>query len=165
MKTLFLSSLLLFSMVILDVSAGAASEVPPTVGTIIEGIKASESRFFQLNSFLVNCERKKSEDITQSRYSGGYTNVAFVVSKSGDRWFASKTFTQVGQKDANGLNMVGSTWVPLEPQICLLKNRLLLDWAQYGTYASVDLFGTGQNIHRYNDYFLHVGWNVSRRIL
>jgi len=159
-------SLLLFlPMVLLGVLVGTANGNTPTVHDIINGIKASESRFFQLDSFLVNCERKKSEDITPSQFSGGYINVAFIVAKSGNRWFTSKAFTEVGQEDADGLNMVRQVWTPLEPQICLLKNNLVLDWRQYGSSASVDRFGNGGNIHQGLDYFRHVGWNASRHIV
>jgi len=173
MNTFVLSSLLSFPMVLFCVLVSAADAVPtPTVDGIIDGIKASERRFFQLDSFLVNCERKRSEDITPSRFSGGYLNVVFIVAKSGNRWFTSKAFTEVGQQDSEGRNMItlkggGHLWSPLEPHVLLLKNHLSLEWRQFSEYASVDPFEGEhtKNAHSRFDYFRHVGWNVSRHLI
>ena len=164
MKALVFGSFLL-SVFFFNVSIGVANEVPPTVGDIIGGIKASENNFFQLDSFLVNCGRKKSENITPSRYGGGYINVAFIVAKSGDQWFTSKAFTEVGQKGPSGDNTVRGVWTPLEPEISVLKKDILLEWVQYGERASVDRFADSHNVHQCFDYFRHIGWNVSRRIV
>jgi hypothetical protein len=168
MKTSVLSSIL-SSLVILfgafaDLAQGQSATVP-TVNDIFNGIKAAESRFFQLDSFLVNSERIKSEDITPSRYSGGFIDVEFIVAKSGNRWFTSKAFTQIGQKNADGLNMLGEIWVPLDPQISILKNNLLLEWRQYGEMASVESLTEGRNTHQCFDFFRHVGWNISRHVV
>jgi hypothetical protein len=97
-------------------------------------------------------------------------NTAFVVAKSGDRWFTSKAFTEIGQKDSEGRNMVstaggGQLWVPLEPQISISKNSLLLEWRQYSESASVDQLTDGRNMHQCFDYFRHIGWNVSRYVV
>jgi hypothetical protein len=172
MKTL-VCLLLPLPMVLFSAVLGMAEDVSvPTVNDIIDGIKASESRFFQLDSFLVNCERKRSEDITPSRFSGGYSNVVFIVAKSENRWFTSKAFTEAGQEDSEGRNMVtvkggGQIWTPLEPQVLLLKDHLSLEWKQFTEYAFVDHFEEGhtKNVHSRFDYFRHVGWNVSRHLI
>jgi hypothetical protein len=155
-------SFLLCLPVFLSGASLVNGESPPTLNDIIAGIKASENRFFQLDSFLVNCERKKSEDITPSRYSGGYINVEFVVARKGDRWFVSKTFTEIGQEDEEGHNMIGHVWVPLEPKLHILKNHLWLQWDQYGESAFVHRFSDWHNAHQCSDYFRHMGWNASR---
>jgi len=150
----------------------AKAESAPTVNDILNGMKVSEDRFFQLDSFLVDCERKKSEDVTPSRFSGGYINVAFIVAKSGNKWFTSKAFTQVGNRDPEGRNMITikggeKLWTPLDPHVLLLKNHLSLEWRQFTEYASVDKFEEGhtKNAHSRFDYFRHVGWNVSRHLV
>jgi len=168
MKASFLLSSVLLSTFLFGVFTGMAkgqSAAVPTIDDIINGIKSSENLFFQLDSFMVHCERIRSEDITPSRFGGGYTNVAFIVAKKDAKWFTSKAFTEVGQVGADGLNMVGGVWTPLEPQISVLKNRLLLEWVQYGERASVDLFANSNNVHQCFDYFRHMGWNASRRMV
>jgi len=146
---------------------GMANEVsPPTINAIVAGVKSSENSFLQLNSFLINCERKKTETIAPSRFSGGYINVAFIVAKSGSRWFTSKAFTEVGQKNHEGHNIVRGVFTPLEPDILLLKNHLSLEWDQSSVHAIVDHFTDGHfNLHGRFDYFRHIGWNMSRYLV
>jgi hypothetical protein len=141
------------------------AESVPTVNDILRGLKASESQFFQLDSFLVNCERKKSEDIMPSQYSGKYSNVAFIVAKKGEQWFTSKAFTEVGQKNSEGDNIVRGIYSPLEPDLLLFKKHLLLEWHQSSVHAIVDRFIDGHSAHGRFDYFRHIGWNMSRFLI
>ena len=168
LNTLTFSSLLLssLSLFLFGATVGMANEVSiPTIDNIIDGIKSSEKRFFHLDSFLVNCERKKTETVTPSRFSGGYINVAFIVAKSANQWFTSKAFTEVGQKDSEGRNIVRGVFTPLEPSLLLFKNHLLLDWNQSSVHVIVDHFADGHNAHGRFDYFRHIGWNVSRLLI
>ncbi len=148
----------------------ADERVVPRVHDICDGIKNAESSFFLNDSFLVIARRVKCEEITPNRFSGGYLNSEFIVAKKGTMWFTSKTFTQIGETNKDGNNVVQTpdgteVYVPLEPMINILKNHRVFEWNKNNISASVRNFTDGGNMHQSTDYFRQVGWNVSRYIV
>jgi len=148
----------------------ADDQVVPSARNILLGIKNAEAAFFLNNTFLINAERVKCEEITPSRYSGGYFNTEFIVAKKGAMWFTSKAFTQIGEKNKDGYNIIKSpdeteVYVPLEPEINILKNRIKFEWNKGNISASVREFTDGGNMHQSTDYFRYIGWDVSSHIV
>ncbi|GHT18187.1 hypothetical protein FACS1894189_5700 [Planctomycetales bacterium] len=138
----------------------------PTVYEILEGIQTNESSFFKNDSFLVRCQRTKCEEITKSRYSGGYLNTEFIVAKKDSKWLTSKQFIHKGVQNKEGRNIVNGLWVPLEPETYIVKGQGVFGWLQYGTSASIDMFSNGSgNMHQCCDYFRHIGWDLSRHLV
>jgi hypothetical protein len=160
--------IIFFSFYLAPTLMGEESNVP-TIQDILDGIRKNESLFFQSNSFLVRVERIKCEEITPSRYSGGYLNVEFIIAKKNSMWFTSKTFTQIGENkdEKNMIKLPDKTELlaPLKPEINILKNHLIFEWNKNGISASVRKFSNGGNMHQCTDFFRQLGWDLSRHLI
>ncbi|MDR1383403.1 MAG: hypothetical protein LBJ67_06105 [Planctomycetaceae bacterium] len=148
----------------------AAEKNTPTLDEIIAGIKKSESLLFDSSSFSIVCERVRCEDVTPSRYGGGYINVEFALAKKSNEWYSSKRFTQIGKTDEFGRNIIvaqdgSEIWCSLKPIITMIKNKALLEWEVENETIYVDKINTGRNVHQNLDYFHHIGWNASKFIM
>jgi hypothetical protein len=70
--------------------------VPPTLSQIIDGMTKAQADFFNNDSFLIRCSRTRCEEVTRCRFSGGYTNVEFIVANKDACCFTSKKFIVTG---------------------------------------------------------------------
>jgi hypothetical protein len=109
----------------------------PTVEQIIEGIRRTEQMFFDNSSLHIRYERTKSEDVTPNRYSGAFLLAEWSLAYHGSNWFTEQRFTQPTKTD--------TLWVPAEPKTQVVKDRVLVEWTQYGNSAVVDQFNLGWN--------------------
>jgi hypothetical protein len=148
-----------------------AVEQPPTINEILDGIKKMERGLFQNSTaFLVVCVRTKCDEVTPTRYSGGYLNTRFAIGKRQNEWYSLKQFLKIEtKKDQKEGTLVlddkDEVFVPSEPKLTVIKNNMLLEWNQTGRpLITLENFNTGRNIFGNIDYFRHLGLNVGKQI-
>ena len=132
---------------------------PPQIADIVSSIKRAEKLFLEADGFRVRCQRVKSEDITPTRYSGGYLNVEFDVAHKKGRWITRKTFLP-GSVIPAGVDIQIST----NTTVCPSQEGVTLQWEQPSGIALVSSFDHGGDSLRHLDYFRHVGFDIAKAI-
>jgi len=137
--------------------ASASGATPPTVADIVTAVRQSERVLLDSEGFVVRCQRVKSQDITPSRYSGGYLNVEFLVAHKKGQWLVHKHFlgNDALPPDAN-------VALPLKPLTIAAKDGLIFQWQQSSLDAHVSKFNNGGNLFQCLDYFSQLGFDIAK---
>ena len=143
----------------------------PTVKEVLTAFQTMDRLLFNDGAFHVDCSRNKCEEVTRSRYSGGYLNVRFALAHKEKQWYSLKQFLEVGEENELGKNIVTSDngqkiYVPLEPKIIVTKENAHLQWNQTGSPSIwlQQLDDHGGNVFQNLDYFRHIGLNPAKHI-
>jgi len=143
----------------------------PTVKEVLVAFQEMDRLLFNGAAFHVDYSRNKCEEVTKSRYSGGYLNVRFALAHKEKQWYSLKQFLVVGKENELGSNIVTldngqKLSVPLEPKIIVTKENTHLEWKPYGRHSIViaRLADDGNNVFQNLDYFRHMGLNPAKYI-
>lgn len=141
-----------------------APHVPPTVEQLLQELQRQEDILLGAEGFFCRARRIKCEEVTPSRYSGGYSDVEFVVAHKGDKWLTQKIFINVGD-EREELPDGTVVYTPKAPETSIIKGKILWEWMEWSSSASIDRFSNGRNMHQCIDYFRHSGFDVSKHLV
>lgn len=144
----------------------------PTVQEILSAFQEMDRLLFGDEiPFHIDYSRNKCEEVTKSRYSGGYLNVRFALARKEKQWYSLKQFLVVGERNNLGENIITlengqKINSPLEPTIIVTRGNTHLDWKQDGRPLIViqPLPDDGHNVFQNLDYFRHIGLNPAKHI-
>ena len=132
-----------------------ASE-PPTIEQVIQGFERIEQLFFDENGVIIKYERTNSVDVVKTDYSGKLFLAEWTLAFKGNKWFATRRFTEPFKKV--------DFFIPSEPKTEVVKGGLILDWPPEYQRAALDKFNLGFNFYAGWFYTLNLSLDTPKHI-